>query len=424
MSPYAANATWLARFAPFRTLTMSAAYLTPFFLEKGLSLSEIFMLQAIFSVACVIWEIPSGLLADKFGRARCIKLSAPIAAVAMVTYGFSDSYAMFLACEIGLAVASGLYTGADMALLYDSIRADRTLSDAAVERQYQAQRRRIKSLMFGASFAAFPISIALAYGIGISATIVADGLILAAGTYYVYKLKEAPYERHAQQPGANMWRQFRDSCHEVWRVLAAFARNREARWLVALGTVLSTSTYLAAWSSAPYYASLGLPLASFGAIFALRALCKSALSFRYNDAPVDRPRWWKTMLRKRILPRQPTERSMWAYCGLSGVTYLPMAAGSGWLMPSVVGHDVVHALHDDPINVRLNGHMSQYRAMLNSVSHMIHRLAYAVGSILCSLLSSHVSLRASLAITGLACGLLASIAMWQLQRLGTFRERR
>jgi MFS family permease len=92
MNKYRNNAKWLLYFAPFRNLSISAAYLTPFFLQHGLSLSQVFLLQSVFSIALLLWELPSGYIADRFGRAFAIKLSAPVAAVAMTAYGFSDRF--------------------------------------------------------------------------------------------------------------------------------------------------------------------------------------------------------------------------------------------------------------------------------------------------------------------------------------------
>jgi MFS family permease len=105
MDRYKDNAKWLIYFAPFKAMSVSAAYLTPFFLQKGLSLSQIFVLQSIFSVAFLVWELPSGLIADRLGRAFSIKLSAPIAASAMVAYGLSNQYWQFVVCELVLALA-------------------------------------------------------------------------------------------------------------------------------------------------------------------------------------------------------------------------------------------------------------------------------------------------------------------------------
>lgn len=73
---YQNNASWLLRAAPFKGLNISAAYLTPFFFHTGLNLSQIFLLQSIFSAAFLLWEIPSGYIATGHGYWIC-ELSCP-----------------------------------------------------------------------------------------------------------------------------------------------------------------------------------------------------------------------------------------------------------------------------------------------------------------------------------------------------------
>ncbi len=167
MRHYARNPLWLLRFAPFRGLSVSAAYLVPFFLERGLSLTEIFLLQSIFSVAVVLWELPSGYIADKLGRARTIQVSGPIAVVAMIAYGFSGEFWQMAACELLLAVANGLLSGADQALLYDSLKAE------GKESEYERWSKRINSRLFLATALSLPLSIGLVSLFGVAATLIA-----------------------------------------------------------------------------------------------------------------------------------------------------------------------------------------------------------------------------------------------------------
>ena len=46
-----------------------------FFQEHGLTLTEVMILQSIYSFSVALFEIPSGFIADVFGRKRTIVLS-------------------------------------------------------------------------------------------------------------------------------------------------------------------------------------------------------------------------------------------------------------------------------------------------------------------------------------------------------------
>lgn len=390
MDRYRQNAKWLAYFAPFRALSISAAYLTPFFEQNGLSLAQVFLLQSIFSVAFLLWELPGGYIADRFGRAFSIKLSAPIAVVAMVAYGFSYTFWQFVVWELLLAVANGLVSGVDTALLLDSLKAD------GREKEYVKLSQRINAAGFAASALGVPVAIVLVQFVSIRSTLVADGLLTGAGTVFAFKLVEAPRFNGSQEA-------MRLS---AWHAMKQLASNTEARWLVLLGSVLSASTYLAFWLSAPYYSSLGIPVVLFSAILAVRSL-------------------WKAWLSHRIAQERHVGRNMVIYASLAGLVYLAMASGQLWLLWAVFGHDVVQALQSQPITAKLNEHMEhEFRATMNSLVNLVQRLLYSATGPLLGLLVDRTSLATGFMVTGIAVTVLAFVALAKLHRFRTFQEKK
>lgn len=390
MDRYKENAKWLTYFAPFKALSVSAAYLTPFFLQNGLSLSQIFLLQSIFSVASLLWELPSGYIADRFGRAFSIKLSAPFAVVAMTAYGFSHQFWQFVVCELGLAFANGLISGIDTALLLDSLKAD------GREHEFVKLSQRINAFGFMATAIGVPIAVVLVHYVSLGATVVADGLLLAVGNIFAFKLTEAPRFNGSQEA-------IRLS---AWHAMKQLGSNVEARWLVMLGSVLSAATYLGFWLSASYYTSMGIPVVFFGMILAIRSL-------------------WKAWLSHRFTQERHIERNMVAYASLAGLVYLAMATGQLWLVWLVLGHDVVQALQGQPITAQLNVHIAHdYRATMNSLVNLVQRLVYSLAGPLVGWLVDRTSLGTGFVVTGLVCSATAYIALARLHKLKTFQERR
>jgi MFS family permease len=387
---YKQNAKWLIYLAPFRTLSISAAYLTPFFLHNGLNLAQIFTLQSIFSVAALLWEIPSGLIADRYGRALSIKLSAPFAAVSMIAYGFSHHFWQFVICELILAIAYGLVSGIDKALLLDTLKAD------GREHEYIKLSQRMNAFGFAATAAGVPIATLLVTFIGLGSTLVADGLLVLAGMVFSFKLVEAPRYNGSQEAiRLSAW-------HSIWQLVS----NVESRWLMVLGTALSTATYLAFWLSAPYYTHLGIPLVWFSAILAGRSL-------------------WKAWLSHRFTQERHVERNMAAYASLAGLVYLAMASGQLWLVWTVLGHDVVQALHSQPITAELNTRVQQeFRATVNSLVNLVQRLAFSTTGPLVGLLVDKSGMSMGFVTTGVVCSTTALIALARLHKLKTFKERR
>src|SRR5690606_26539100 len=97
--------------------------LVPFFQSKGLTLAEVFYLQAIYAASIVILEAPSGYIADTFGRRTTLVAGAIAHGLGYLWLNFADSFLSLMLFEITLGVAMSLVSGADIALLYDSERA-------------------------------------------------------------------------------------------------------------------------------------------------------------------------------------------------------------------------------------------------------------------------------------------------------------
>lgn len=107
----------------FHTFMLIAPVLVPFFESKGLTLSEIFYLQAIFATVVVLLEAPSGYLADKMGRRGVLLIGSVAHGAGYLFLVFADGFWPLVVFEVILGVAMSMMSGADLALLYDTERA-------------------------------------------------------------------------------------------------------------------------------------------------------------------------------------------------------------------------------------------------------------------------------------------------------------
>ncbi len=108
---------WLGFFQVFLVIMPIAV---PFFQSKGLSMQEVFSLQAFFGFVVVITEIPSGYFADLFGRKRALVAGSLFAGVGHSLLPFADGFWTLAMFEFALGIGYSLISGADIALLYDS----------------------------------------------------------------------------------------------------------------------------------------------------------------------------------------------------------------------------------------------------------------------------------------------------------------
>ncbi len=127
----------------------------PFYKSNGLEMADIMILQAIYSIVIVILEIPSGYLADVWGRKRTMVLGALMGVTGFSIYGVSYGFTGFLIAQIVLGIGQSCVSGADSAMLYDS------LLEIRRSRQYSKFEGRITSLGNLAEAAASLLSIGL-----------------------------------------------------------------------------------------------------------------------------------------------------------------------------------------------------------------------------------------------------------------------
>lgn len=92
-----------------------------FYQENGLGLKDIFLLKSVYSIVSVTLDIPTGYLADAWGRRNCLLTGCIIAFGGFICYSFSYTFAAFLMAEILLGIGQSLVSGADSALLYDTM---------------------------------------------------------------------------------------------------------------------------------------------------------------------------------------------------------------------------------------------------------------------------------------------------------------
>ncbi len=91
----------------------------PFVVARGLTVGEVFSVQAVFGIAMVLFEVPTGYLCDRFGRRRVLVIGAGLNAAGLAGFAFAHDFAQFAAIEIVLAAGQSLVSGADIALIYD-----------------------------------------------------------------------------------------------------------------------------------------------------------------------------------------------------------------------------------------------------------------------------------------------------------------
>ncbi len=108
----------------YRAARGAAFWLPVFFLyfASVLGPSDVLLLEALYYLAVVVAEVPSGYFSDRVGRRLTLLISAAATTLGCATFVLTGSFVPFALAQIGLAVGMAFNSGTDTALLYDSLQ--------------------------------------------------------------------------------------------------------------------------------------------------------------------------------------------------------------------------------------------------------------------------------------------------------------
>lgn len=105
----------------FKDALIIGPIITLYLLSKNLSMTEIMTLQGIFSFSIFLLEVPTGAVADRFSRKISLFLGFIFIIFGIITYILGQSFLIFCLAEFLFSVGFSFKSGADSALLYDSL---------------------------------------------------------------------------------------------------------------------------------------------------------------------------------------------------------------------------------------------------------------------------------------------------------------
>ncbi len=116
--------------------------------ERGLSLTQVGLMEAVFWVSMMLFEVPTGAIADRWGRRTSLALGGFMFTAGTVFFVLADGFVGLAISYVIMAVSMTLYSGSGHALLFDTLR---TLGRT---REYEKHMGRSEAMMTGALLAA------------------------------------------------------------------------------------------------------------------------------------------------------------------------------------------------------------------------------------------------------------------------------
>jgi fucose permease len=123
MASYKNNIWKMYLFGFLTDIFFISGVLVPFYTMWGkISFTQIMLLQSFFVFSMFALEVPTGVVADKFGRKASLALGALVIVAGTIIYSSYPSFYVFMLGEFLWALGRALISGAEEAIVYDSLK--------------------------------------------------------------------------------------------------------------------------------------------------------------------------------------------------------------------------------------------------------------------------------------------------------------
>ena len=337
-------------FAFFRMALIIIPVIIPYFKSLGLTMQEVFEIQAVFALAVTIFEVPSGYLSDIWGRRRTLIIGSFLSGLGFTMLIFVDDYMGFVFYEFVLGVAVSLVSGTDISLLYDSVASEdkgQRVSHTHHMGHFQF------SQMLGETIASLLGGILVLWSYD---HVVWAQVLFGWGSFFVaLSFVEPDFEKMSNQSHAQNFK----------RVIAVIWNQSQGMRLIFLNLVVwGLATFFMVWVFQDYWQNEGVALKYFGYLWA---------AYNFIVAIVSRfSHWAKAKFSVRTL--------LVVLGGLPILGYLGMGAFGGWVGVTFgvcfqISRGLNQVILKDAFNTRLE---SQYRATANSLVSFLFRMIFCL----------------------------------------------
>ena len=358
-----------------------------FFNQNGLDQTQIFLLQSIFAVTAVLFEVPSGYFADRFGRRTSLLCGTSLWVLGWVIYSLSHGFSQLVVGEIVLGFALSFVSGADSALAYDSFTA---LGNKKGYRKFET--RNFLWMGIGGAIASIIGGIVGQYNL--NATIFLQLFIAVPTVVLAWKLTEPPMveEDESKEMAKNVIKVTKYALHG----------HKEIKWLILYGAVVGTITHTMVWLNQPLFQEMGIAIGWYGFIWAA-LVSAPLLIMKFTDQ-------YEHLLGKR--------RALVSFVVIGVVTYVVIGLfQSVWVLPVLLGFSFIRTVFTPILRDYVNELVdSSIRATVLSVQVLAQRLLYVVVGPIIGWVMDVYSLSTALLFSAVLYGLLGLIVLLNMRR--------
>ena len=222
-----------------------------FFEKHGLSLTQIMILQATYSFTVALFEIPSGFFADIYGRRLSLFFGSIFTFLGYLIFSFYSGFNEFFIAEIFLGIGGSLISGADSALIYD------TLLELKKDEDY--------TKIEGKNYGIGNVSEGLAGILGGFLAVSSLELPVYIQTFVLFFSIPLSYSLVEPKSSYKLAKSFKSILLVVKETF--FQKNR-LKWYILYSSAMGIGTLSIAWFVQPFLMEIDTPLIYYGIIWA------------------------------------------------------------------------------------------------------------------------------------------------------------
>lgn len=228
----------------------------------GMSLADVYFLEAVCILGMVFLQVPLGALADLLGRKKLLIIGMMFVFGETIIFALANNAAMIWLANILWSIGFSCISGADAALLYD------TLKLLGREDEYKVIEGRAWSYRFLAA-ALTSITVGYLAAINLRLPLMLDVLVIAANLIICCFFVELP-----KTPGP------KSSYIKLLKSGGAFTvKHKEVLWAIIFAVFIGVIAKIWFFTYNPYFEQVNLPLVYFGYIFCLLNLIAGLSSY-------------------------------------------------------------------------------------------------------------------------------------------------
>lgn len=323
--------------------------LIPFFTSVGLNMEKVFILLSVFSIACFIFEVPSGYISDLLGRKKTLIISSFLKGVGFTLFAFADGFELLVVAEIILGAAVSLSSGTDTSLIYDTLQAVNSK-----KAQIKILGKSIYFLTLGEGIASLLASVLMYFSYTVNDLVVISAYLGWIPLIISITLVEPPREI--------MGKEHKENFKMIYKSL--FKESRLLKFIILNMVFYFAATMLGVWTFQKYWEALHIPIVYFGVLW---ALTNFAAAYASKTAHKIEKKWGSTEVLIFV--------GMLPIVSFLGIAFVDHILGVVFCLLFQICRGIGQVVLKDALNKRVTG---DFRATANSIAQMGTRIFFVL----------------------------------------------